>query len=126
MADLDDFTTASPELNGRIQKAEAAPGIDVEEVDVIPPDATGTEAEGMIGNASETQSQNSSLDPVALSRPQVNSGSSSLGSSMAQPKRFSAMNINKRFLEKASSSSGTTANSSTLAAAKAGGPIREC
>jgi serine/arginine repetitive matrix protein 2 len=73
--------------------------------------------------------QVSSVDSANIARPSVAHvpmGSSNyLGSASSQPKRFSAMNINKKFLEKTSSASGASQTSTTSVSAKAGGPICE-
>lgn len=72
--------------------------------------------------------QVSSVDSASIARPSVAHvpvGPSNFGSTSSHPKRFSAMNINKKFLEKASSTSSVSQSSATSVSSKSGGPIRE-
>ena len=68
-----------------------------------------------------------SADAKATSHPSrpslVQLGSN--GSSTSQPKRFSAVNINKKFLEKNSSTAGPLPTSQSLVNPKSGGPVCE-
>lgn len=56
---------------------------------------------------------------------QLGSNSATGPSAAPHPKRFSAVNINKKFLEKNSSASGSSPISQGSPASKAGGPSRE-
>jgi hypothetical protein len=71
-----------------------------------------------------------SLSPTDLKSPSNPSRPSlvqlgSNGSSTSQPKRFSAVNINKKFLEKNSSTVGPLPSSQSSVNAKPGGPVCE-
>jgi hypothetical protein len=67
-------------------------------------------------------------DPANAPRPSlVALGSSNLPGQtpVSHPKRFSAVNINKKFLQKNSSGSGSTPTPSNSTTAKSGGPVCE-
>jgi serine/arginine repetitive matrix protein 2 len=73
--------------------------------------------------------QVASVDSASIARPSVAhvpmGSSNNLSSTSSHPKRFSAMNINKKFLEKTSSASGASQTSTTSVSAKSGGTTCE-
>jgi hypothetical protein len=91
--------------------------------------ATVASTEGATLNGLDTKGQDPQLplsagenptSPLAINAPNVPSSGHAL-----QPKRFSAVNINKKFLEKNSSAAGATQTSSSSATTKAGAGVCE-
>jgi hypothetical protein len=125
MANADTLTSSLPELT---------PGSVAEEVPV----ARDISPEDIPAPASPPHLPVVDADPVPIPLAEPNPiapvrsslvplGSQAVAASAAppQPKRFSAVNINKKFLEKNSSSSSTSApTSANSTTSKAGGPVR--
>lgn len=88
------------------------------------------EAGPHVAKVSSTASSTDDQSSIAPSRPSpvtLNSTSSttSITPVAPHPKRFSAVNINKKFLEK-NTGSASSSNASTASAAKAGGAAGKC
>jgi len=85
-------------------------------------DATCRETEGQ---ESQTLLLGGDLGPSSSATNFTLGSSGSSGVNIPHPRRFSAVNINKKFLEKNSSATGATHTSSSSAVAKSGGPVCE-
>jgi serine/arginine repetitive matrix protein 2 len=125
MANIDEEAAGLSDLTGKASGNAGLVGAVVESL------STEVVAEPPVVNAAkdpEPHPQLTMLDSSSSTRSpfsNVPSGSSNLGSANAHPKRFSAVNINKKFLEKTSSGSGTSQTSSASVSTKSGGPVGE-
>jgi hypothetical protein len=124
MADTDKATTASTELTGKLETGGLA-------LDEVAGEETATKQvdDGPVGMCPDGEGADKgagveSGSSVRPSASNVVSGSSPLPS-FSQPKRFSAVNINKKFLEKNSSVSGPSQSSSGSTTTKSGSPARK-
>jgi hypothetical protein len=120
MADTDKETTVSLEP---AKEATEHAALLTENVVTIATDDT---SEGVLNETKGPDSQASQPvgDLTGSSTSAATLGSSASSSvNVPHPKRFSAVNINKKFLEKNSSATGAIQTSSTSTVAKAGGPV---
>ncbi|KAJ7666445.1 hypothetical protein B0H17DRAFT_1089819 [Mycena rosella] len=123
MANADTLTSSLPELTPGNVAEEVSVARDISPEDIPVPASPPTLP---VVDADPAPIPLVEPNPVAPVRSSlVPLGSQAAATAVApQPKRFSAVNINKKFLEKNSSSSSTSApTSSNSAASKAGGPI---
>jgi serine/arginine repetitive matrix protein 2 len=111
MAELDG---ATPTLNELLSDANTGDAEAVKDTMVV---ATVLEVDGVADSGQQPHA-----DSAAIIRAPSASGSNN---PVAQTKRFTTVNINKKFLEK-TSSSGTSQTSSSSVSAKTGGPVCEC
>lgn len=119
--DLDDQTSTASNASAAKVSNEDAPSS-------VSSAGTSTHADSLDGKSTAVTADETS-GPVGTARPslvQLGSGNHQGSTHVApQPKRFSAVNINKKFLEKASSSSGSTPATPSLTSTKSGGPVCE-
>lgn len=132
MANTDKISTVSPQLSGKeghgpLEEISGrggeglgggAAGADGATTSVVIEASDVPEASAPTAAADSKPSSN----PTRPSLVQLGQGTSTTPS---QPKRFSAVNINKKFLEKNSTTSGPSPTSSGSTVAKTGSPICE-
>ncbi|KAJ7456666.1 hypothetical protein FB451DRAFT_1276775 [Mycena latifolia] len=126
MANADTLASSLPELTPGIAAEEAPDTRDISPEDIpvpaSPPQLPVVDADHAapvpLLEPNPVAPMRSSLVPLG------SQAAAAAAAAPPQPKRFSAVNINKKFLEKNSSSSSTSApTSSNSAASKAGGPV---
>jgi hypothetical protein len=124
MANTDNGLSVTPDAS------QQGTGDMLSPVDTVVATAIHTSLEGATLNGVDVKGQHSqtplspsdgAISPLSTTAT-IASGVTST-SQPSQPKRFSAVNINKKFLEKNSSAAGATQTSSNSVAAKAGGSV---
>ncbi|PPQ63504.1 hypothetical protein CVT24_004732 [Panaeolus cyanescens] len=136
MANTIQETTLSSETSGQEVKAKAVESEGGVVGDVVSNERGASSSPTLSGTATNAQSDKASISTLAsvqsnvpTNRPSLvplgsNTNSSSSSTPVApHPKRFSAMNINKKFLEKNSTASGSQATSTPSSISKSGSPI---
>lgn len=121
MADLDKDILVSSELTIEAQREETS--TEVSEITSSAPQPSLESLSTDVSNVNESSEKppenQTPKDTAATTRVQSSNGASS----QPQPKRFNTMNINKKFLEKVSSTSNPGGPSSTSAPTKPGANI---